>query len=132
MYEMKPEYYTGIADIDKEHERLFELAQETDDLLNDGLLYDKADSLLRLISDLINYTQTHFSHEEAYMERIHYANREEHMKQHRKFEESLLKFDIEALEDDYDAQNDAVKKLLNFLVGWLVIHIQEVDMLYTK
>ena len=34
MYEMKPEYYTGIKAIDQEHTRLFELAQETYELMN--------------------------------------------------------------------------------------------------
>ena len=29
MYEMKPEYYTGIEAIDQEHSRLFDMAQET-------------------------------------------------------------------------------------------------------
>ena len=29
MFEMKPEYYTGIEKIYQEHARLFELAQET-------------------------------------------------------------------------------------------------------
>jgi len=50
MYEMKPEYYTGIEAIDKEHTRLFELAQETHDLLNNEILLDKTDSLTALIS----------------------------------------------------------------------------------
>ena len=62
MYEMKPEYYTGIATIDQEHKRLFELAQETHDLLNDNLLHDKTQSLTSLISELIDYTKTHFAH----------------------------------------------------------------------
>ena len=53
MYEMKPEYYTGIAAIDQEHTRLFELAEETYQLLNDDFIQDKTDSLIHLISDLI-------------------------------------------------------------------------------
>ncbi len=60
MYKMKPEYYTGILSIDKEHARLFELAQQTHDLLNNDILMDKTDSLTDLISELINYTRTHF------------------------------------------------------------------------
>ena len=41
MYKMKPEYYTGIEAIDNEHTRLFELAQETKDLLCDDFILDK-------------------------------------------------------------------------------------------
>ena len=43
MYQMKPEYYTGIEAIDQEHTRLFELAQQTHDLLNNDILIDKAE-----------------------------------------------------------------------------------------
>ncbi len=132
MYEMKPEYYTGIETIDQEHTRLFELAQETHDLLYNDLLQDKADSLLHLISELINYTRTHFSHEEEYQKSIGYANLKQHAAQHRAFEERLMAFDLDALENDFEGQNDAVESLLNFLVTWLVNHILEVDMKYVE
>ena len=83
-YEMKPEYFTGIAEIDKEHARLFELAQETDDLLEDDLLQDKTEQLVYLVSELINYTRIHFSHEEDYLRSIHYSDFAAHSAQHRK------------------------------------------------
>jgi len=47
MYEMQPEYYTGIEKIDQEHEKLFQLAQETYELLNDEFLCDKMENLIR-------------------------------------------------------------------------------------
>ena len=65
MYEMKPEYYTGVDFVDKEHEKLFDLANEAYDLLFDSFLQDKTDRIIHLISELIDYTRTHFSHEEA-------------------------------------------------------------------
>lgn len=132
MYKMKPEYFTGIHTIDQEHARLFELVQETHDLLDNEILQDKTESLTDLLSKLINYTRTHFSHEEAYMESIHYAYIKEHMAQHRQFEDSLMEFDIDAIADDFDEQNEAVENLLNFLVNWLINHILKVDMLYVK
>ena len=132
MYEMKPEYYTGIKAIDQEHTRLFELAQETYELMNDELLHDKAESLTRLLSELIDYTKTHFSHEEAYLESIHYAQKAAHGAQHRKFEDSLLEFDLNLVDDDPESQDETVSNLLDFLVNWLINHIQKVDMLYVK
>lgn len=132
MYEMKPEYYTGIEAIDKEHARLFELAGQTYELLNNDILLDKADSITNLISELINYTRTHFSHEEAYMKSIRYPHISAHTQQHRKFEEALLDFDLDSIEDDFDGQNEAVQNLLDFLINWLTNHIMKVDMLYTK
>jgi len=132
MYKMKPEYYTGIMSIDQEHARLFQLAEQTHDLLNNDILLDKADGLTSLLSDLIDYARTHFSHEETYMESIHYAQLEAHMAQHRQFEEKLLEFDLDSLVNDYNGQNAAVENLLDFLVNWLTDHIMKADMLYAK
>lgn len=132
MYQMKPEYYTGIEFIDQEHKRLFELAEETYQLLYDEILQDKADQIIHLISELINYTRTHFSHEEDYQKKIHYPYFEEHAKQHRQFEDKLLEFDLDAIEDDCEEQNETIEELLNFLVDWLIHHIQKVDMLFVK
>lgn len=129
MYTMKPEYYTGIEFIDKEHARLFELAEETHELLYDDLLQDKSDRIIHLVSELINYTKTHFAHEEAYQKSIHYAYIKEHAAQHRQFEDSLLEIDLDEIEHDFETQNDTVEQLLEFLINWLVNHIQKVDML---
>ena len=131
MYEMKSEYYTGIESIDQEHSRLFELAQETQDLLTDPLVYDKTEKLNSLISELIDYTKTHFAHEEAFMRSIHYAEIDSHMVLHRKFEDNLMQFDPDCLED-VDNQNEIVEKLLGFLITWLIDHIQRMDMQYIK
>ena len=132
MYEMKPEYYTGIEAIDQEHTRLFELAQETHELLTDDTLLDKTDRLIHLISELINYTRTHFSHEEDYQRSIGYAGIDDHIALHRKFEDKLLEFDFDSLGDDFESQNETVEELLGFLTTWLVTHILQVDMLYVK
>ncbi|MCI9174529.1 MAG: hemerythrin family protein [Lachnospiraceae bacterium] len=132
MYEMKPEYYTGIEAIDKEHTRLFELAQETKDLLCDDFILDKTDNLIHLISELINYTRTHFSHEEEYQRSIQYPEIEAHIALHRKFEDKLMEFDLDSLGDDYTSQNATVEELLGFLTSWLINHILQEDMRYVK
>ena len=132
MYEMKPEYYTGIEAIDQEHGKLFSLAQETHELLNDNLQYDKTESLTRLISELIDYTKIHFSNEEAYLEKIQYEHIKEHIAQHRSFEESLLRFDLDDMGEDAESQNAFVEDLLGFLITWLINHIQRTDMRYVK
>lgn len=129
MYQMKPEYYTGIEAIDQEHTRLFELAQQTHDLLNNDILIDKADSITHLISELIDYTRTHFTHEEAYQKSINYPYIAEHASQHRQFEDSLAQIDLDTLSDDYDEQNETIENILEFLINWLINHILKVDML---
>lgn len=132
MYEMKPEYYTGIADIDAEHERLFELANETHELLHNYVTMDKADQIIHLVSELINYTRVHFAHEEEYMRRIQYADYEEHYAQHRQFEIKLSDIDFDALEADPAGQDDVIENLLEFLASWLVHHILKEDLRFVQ
>lgn len=132
MYEMKPEYYTGIDFIDQEHTRLFELAAETHELLYDSLLVDKSDKIVELISELINYTRTHFTHEEEYQKSINYPYIAQHAAQHRQFEDRLAEIDLSSISDDYEEQDETVQEILDFLVDWLINHIMRVDMKYVN
>ena len=132
MYEMKPEYYTGVDFIDQEHTRLFELAEETHELLYDSLLVDKSDKIVELISELINYTRTHFAHEEEYQKSINYPYIEQHIAQHRQFEDRLSEIDLNSMAEDYDTQDETVQEILDFLVDWLINHILRLDMKLVK
>lgn len=65
-------YKTGIELIDDEHSRLFEIIREANELINAELLHDKYDEIVRLLEELKNYTEFHFSDEERLMESIQY------------------------------------------------------------
>ena len=65
-------FKTGIDLVDNEHKRLFEIIRDTNDLIHEELLYDKYDEIMRLLTELREYTEFHFGDEEALMERIHY------------------------------------------------------------
>lgn len=132
MYEMKPEYLTGIEFIDNEHTRLFELADETYNLLNDDITQDKTPEIVRLVSELIDYTRTHFSHEEEFQKSINYPYIAEHTAQHRQFEDSLAAIDLDALENNLEDQNETIENILEFLTNWLINHIKKVDLLLVK
>lgn len=132
MYEMKPEYLTGIEFIDNEHTRLFELADETYNLLNDDITQDKTPEIVRLVSELIDYTRTHFSHEEEFQKSISYPYIAEHTAQHRQFEDSLAAIDLDALENNLEDQNETIENILEFLTNWLINHIKKVDLLLVK
>ena len=66
--EFTDEYLTGIDLIDKEHEQLFKIIGETEQLVK---TFDKTDGTGRfmdLIKQLTEYTKYHFNDEEEYME----------------------------------------------------------------
>lgn len=134
MFDMNPDYYhIGIAHIDQQHDHLFALANQAYTLLHDENLQDKRQNILHIMSELIAYARTHFSHEESYMLEIGYANRESHIAQHRQFEAKLAEVDFHVLEaSTIDDQVDVLKDLLDFLGDWLINHIISEDMRFTE
>lgn len=125
MYEMKPEYYTGIEMIDREHTQLFAYAGEMYDLLHEDWKYDKYDEIQAVLIKLRDYTKEHFRDEEEYMESIHYKKIFTQKTQHFAFVEMLEKYDLNDLEENQDA---VITEILTFVTEWLIHHILEVDM----
>lgn len=124
MYEMKEEYFTGIQQIDDEHRRLFEIAEETYQLLQEEFIPDKYDHIQSLLEELRDYTKLHFSHEEAYMESIQYKKLFTQKTQHDAFVKKLEGMELVDLDEQ---QDEVIEDLLHFLTDWLVHHIMEVD-----
>ena len=60
-------FKTGIQSVDDQHQRLFDIIRETNDLIHEELLHDKYDEIMRLLTQLREYTEFHFHDEEALM-----------------------------------------------------------------
>ena len=127
MYEMKDEYLTGIEQIDVEHTRLFEIAEETYQLKNDDFIPDKYDQIRALFEELKEYTKMHFQHEEEYMESIGYKKLFTQKVQHEAFIKWLEDQELEGVDDEYEDQDADIETILNYLADWLVHHILETD-----
>lgn len=129
MYKIKKEYFTGIEIVDKEHTRLFEIAEELYQLSHNDLVHDKYDGLVALLKELTDYTKMHFAHEEAYMESINYKKIFTQKIQHKYFIDTLESIKLEALDENQEA---VIDNLLTFLTDWLIEHIVELDKLIGK
>lgn len=116
-------YMTGIDEIDAQHRRLFEIIRETDTLIHEQFLYDKYDQIMQLLSELKEYTASHFQAEEALMERIGYPELESQKRAHSAFIEKLVEIDLSELCDIDDHQQAYLLELIRFLLGWLSNHI---------
>lgn len=131
MYEMKPEYFTGITLIDEEHKQLFAYANEAYDLLQEEFIPDKYDRIVAILQELRNYTKKHFADEEAYMESIQYKRIFTQKIQHQEFIDKLDNIDIDSIEAG-ENQDEAIIDILEFLTNWLIHHILELDTLIGK
>ena len=126
MYEMKPEYYTGINMIDEEHKQLFKYADEAYELLHDEFIPDKYDRIDAILEKLRDYTVKHFADEEQYMESINYKKIFTQKVQHQEFIEKLDEF-MEQHNDEMEDQDEQITGILKYLTEWLVNHILYVD-----
>ena len=126
MYEMKPEYMTGIDLIDDEHRQLFAYANQVYELLQEEFMPDKYDNIADVLQKLRDYTKQHFSDEEAYMESIGYKRIFSQKVQHQEFINHLEKWNLQDI-DNSENQDAVIAEMLEFLTDWLVHHIMEQD-----
>ncbi|AQS08489.1 bacteriohemerythrin [Clostridium saccharobutylicum] len=120
MYNMKEEYKIGLDHIDKQHEKLFELANKAYMLLKDEFAVDKYDKIVEIINELKEYTIFHFKSEEEYMESINYRGLFSQKLQHEKFINVLQELDFKQIDEN---QDESLIKVLDFLNDWLSDHI---------
>jgi hemerythrin len=126
MYEMKPEYFTGIDFIDEEHAKLFSIANEAYELLENQFIPDKYDYIMQVMNELKDYTKYHFNHEEEYMNSIGYKRILSQKVAHNDFIEKLNEFNPDVIDEN---QKEALFDILDFLTTWLVEHILKKDKL---
>ncbi len=124
MYESKEEFLTGIEMIDREHKRLFEIAENLYQLKCREYVTDKYDHIREILTELRDYTMTHFEHEEAYMKSISYKRMFSQLSQHDALRETISGWDLDAIDED---QDEAIGDMLNLITDWLVNHILNED-----
>ena len=129
MYELKEEFLTGIEEIDSEHRRLFEIADELYTLKCEEFIPDKYDNIRAILEELREYTLTHFAHEEAYMESIGYKRMLTQKSQHDALRRIMDEWDLDAIDEN---QDETVEEMLHIVTDWLVNHILNQDKLIGK
>jgi hemerythrin len=119
------EYSVRIKEIDKEHIKLVELIN----MLHDGMKAGKGKEVMgKILSELVNYTASHFAHEEKLFDKYQYPDTLVHKKQHKDLVTKVL-----AYKKDYDKGEYLITMdIMNFLKDWLVKHIAGSDKRYTE
>ena len=87
-------------------------------------LVDKYDEIMRILSELKDYTQEHFRDEEACMEEMGYPDLDKQRQAHEAFVEKLAEIDLDSMDDN---QQEYLEELIDFLLNWLSVHILHMD-----
>jgi hemerythrin len=113
----------GIAEIDAQHRRLFELLGQLRAWSGKG--YEFA-ATLDTLNELTEYTHTHFAVEESLMRMLRYPDTAAHIAEHDRLKESLEEFRNQLLNESNSIQ------LSDFIQSWLLDHIGTVDRKYVE
>ena len=120
LFQWDESYSVGHSEIDAQHKRLFQLADD----MNTAMAAGKGKQLLsQTLANLINYTKGHFSSEERLMQRYNYPEYLQHKAEHDKLTAQVLAF-----QNDFSAGRTMLSiDLMLFLKNWLSHHIGQID-----
>lgn len=116
----RDEFVCGIDSIDREHKRLVEMVGEYRKAIEGGRGSQQVD---RLLFDLIRYTDEHFRNEERVWREHNVSSQKEHALLH----ENLRRQVVEMREKARSGRLKSEMLVYQFLVHWLLFHIQEHD-----
>jgi hemerythrin len=111
--EWREGFRTGIDEIDAEHQQLFAMVKRLD-----------ASNVKQMMDDVVEYVVTHFTHEEALMERSGYPGLQRHVEMHENLAVRVSGF----LVGGAGWPEQRVQELRTFLNKWLVGHILTHDL----
>lgn len=127
MYQFTEDCLTGIKEIDEEHRKLFQLINETVEILNVG---DSQTIVMNLLMELKVYAEKHFAHEEAYMERIRDKELARQKMEHAQFKEKIASYSMTNMTEE--AGKQVVQELLSYMAKWLYHHTLGSDIMIGK
>ncbi|MFM2112832.1 MAG: hypothetical protein RLZZ271_1492 [Pseudomonadota bacterium] len=107
----------NVPEVDREHKHLFALVKALD-----------INTIEETINELLDYVVTHFTNEQALMEKSGYPAFEQHLKLHEEFSAQVADF----LGSGDDWTEDRVDNLRRFLNRWLIGHIMTHDLRFGK
>ncbi len=114
------ELSVGIDAIDDQHKHLLVLINKIDEVIQDGGAYEQ---FAPAVTDLIDYSDRHFAHEEKLLEENHCPDLERHKKSHDRLREELLQWQEKVAQAEAEERTEHML----YLRIWFPGHILNVD-----
>ncbi len=118
MVTWKDSFLIGNELIDSEHKHLFDIAQKAFEHNDESM--SRKERVKLILSELYDYTKTHFAHEEVLMQAIEFYDLDSHILLHRQIEQEMHTF-IKSL--SVIGLESFEEKLALFIEKWLIYHV---------
>ena len=119
------QFSVGVKDFDSEHQKLISFVNK----LHVNMIGGEGPAIMsEILDNLVDYTVTHFGHEEELMIKYNYPDFEKHKNEHQNLIEKVDEF-----KNKLNAGNTSFTlELMSFLRDWLMNHIKGSDKMYTQ
>ena len=117
-------YLVGIDLIDREHKEIFRIADKAFQMVKYYNASAGFDDIVTALNELKVCIAEHFDDEEAYMEEIHYEALDAQKRAHAAYIDKLENINFSEAEKN---PQKYFQKLIEFLIGWLINHITNMD-----
>lgn len=114
----------GIEEIDLQHQELFKIAREIEQLLIIQCIGIEENFLLQVVCDLRNYITYHFYQEELLISKINNSQLEKHRQKHEEFKKKINSIDCIDL---CERPNEVLREIKEMLQDWVFEHILNED-----
>ena len=122
LFPWTPECSVHVDKMDSQHKRLIDLINRLHDAMRSG----KANQVMGdILTELVDYTKTHFAEEEALMRLHAYPGLDEQLRIHKHLIQQ-----VEDIKTRFANGAPLGPETMNFLKGWLLNHIMKVDKKY--
>lgn len=123
-------YCVNFCKIDLQHKKLFAIGESLYIMASQGCLDDGCkESLMTALGELKDYAGYHFDYEEQFIESHGYLQIEKHREEHLSF---IRQIEVFHQELQVAPNQEAVLKIILYIVNWVTYHILLSDKAYSK
>ncbi len=119
-YTWNEDYITGVNFIDEQHRYFFNIMNDLDEILDEGVCQDSAS---KIFFSLVHYAEHFLIQEEIYFKDYHFPGIKEHKELHAAFIKRVIRFKTDYSRD----MKHTCQTMMEYLEFWFDNHILKYD-----
>lgn len=123
-FDWQPELDSHIMDIDVQHQQLFKVGRDMEQLLRIKCIGVTDKQLLDIICQLRDFSAYHFYVEESLMEEMNYSKLEQHREAHKRYSEYIMNINLPKLKENPYKELTLIKDEIK---EWIFSHMLQDD-----
>ena len=123
-FDWQPDLDSHIMDIDVQHQQLFKVGRDMEQLLRIKCIGVTVKQLLDIICQLRDFSAYHFYVEESLMEEMNYSKLEQHREAHKRYSEYIMNINLPKLKENPEKELTLIKDEIK---EWIFTHMLQDD-----